>query len=209
VLVVVYGATLGTGVAFAVTGLHRIDEALFEVVNGVGPGPAVLYHLLNPHLPNYILIVVVAAVATSLTQGFRRVPSVLVLVVGSALLSWLLLEGIYAAYDRPRPEEVLPPSALNLGGRWDFIESFPSGHMAITTALAAATALVVPRLRTVLFAYVLLIAYTRVLFGAHFPLDTLAGMAIGYVSARATFSLLRETGVDVGSEQSQAPEPAR
>ena len=43
---------------------------------------------------------------------------------------------------------------------------------------AAATAL--PVLRRPLIAYVALVALTRVMFGAHFPLDVLVGTALGY-----------------------------
>jgi membrane-associated phospholipid phosphatase len=207
-LVTVYGLTLGTGLVFAFTGLHRADEALFRVVNGVGPGPKFLYHALNPHLPNYALLTAFACVVAA-RVSWRRIPSVFGLVVGSALLAWTLLEAIYAAYDRPRPEEVLPASAVNMGGRWDFIESFPSGHMAITTALAVATGLVFPRLRTLLWTYVLVVAYTRVLFGAHFPLDTVAGILLGYVSARATYALVTESGLRVSPEGPAEPERCR
>jgi len=193
-LVAVYTVTLATGLAFAVTGLHRVDEALFRLVNGVGPGPELLYHTLNPHLRNYALLTVVAAAAAA-RVSWRSVPPVLSLVVGSALLAWGLLEAVYAAYDRPRPEEVLPPSAVHMGGRWDFIESFPSGHMAITAALAVSTAIAFPRLRAPLWALLVLLGFTRVLFGAHFPLDTVAGILLGYVSARATYALFTESGL--------------
>jgi membrane-associated phospholipid phosphatase len=54
---------------------------------------------------------------------------------------------------------------------------------------------VFPRLRTILWAYVVTVAFTRVLFGAHFPLDTVAGIVLGYVSAKATYSLFVEAGV--------------
>jgi membrane-associated phospholipid phosphatase/predicted MFS family arabinose efflux permease len=195
-LVAVYGLTLGTGLVFAVTGLHRVDEALFRIVNSVGPGPELLYHTLNPHLPNYVGITAVAVIAAA-RVGRRAVPTVVAVVVGSALLAWGLLEALYAVYDRPRPEEVLPAAAINIGGRWDFIESFPSGHMAIMSALAVATSLAFPRLKGPLWAYVLLMAYSRVLFGAHFPLDTVAGIVVGYVSARATFALFVESGLKV------------
>jgi membrane-associated phospholipid phosphatase len=210
-LVAVYGLTLGTGLVFAVTGLHRVDEALFRAINGLGPGPKLLYHTLNPHLQNYALLIVVAA-ALAARVGRRHVPAVVALVGGSALLAWGMLEAIYAAYDRPRPEEVLPPGAVNMGGRWDFIESFPSGHMAITAALAGATAMAFPRFRTALWSYVLLIAFTRVLFGAHFPLDTVAGTLLGYFAARAMYSLFLEAGIGVSpaalAARADRPAPA-
>lgn len=116
--------------------------------------------------------------------------------LGSAVLSWGLLEAVYALHDRPRPEEVFGHSAISLNGHsWARLESFPSGHMAITTALAVALAFAFPRLRRVVWAYVLAVAFTKVMFGAHFPLDTLAGIALGYGSALAVHALFRQVSL--------------
>ena len=41
-------------------------------------------------------------------------------------------------------------------------------------------AMAVPALRRPLIAYTAVVALTRVLFGAHFPLDVLAGAVLGY-----------------------------
>jgi membrane-associated phospholipid phosphatase len=117
------------------------------------------------------------------------------LVFGAALLAWGLLEGVYAVWNRARPEEVIGAEAILNGHTWAHIESFPSGHMAITAALAVSAALAFPRLRFVLWAYVAVVALTRVFFGAHFPLDTLAGITIGTVSARVVFSFFVEVGL--------------
>ena len=102
--------------------------------------------------------------------------------LGSALLAWGLLEAVYSVYDRPRPEEVVADPSLN-GHSWAHLNSFPSGHMAITAALAVAVALRFPRLRFALWAYVAAVAFTRVFFGAHFPFDVVAGTALGTASA--------------------------
>jgi dolichol-phosphate mannosyltransferase len=71
------------------------------------------------------------------------------------------------------------------------MNSFPSGHMAITAALAVATAIAFPRLRYALWAYVAAIAFSRVMFGAHFPLDVVAGTALGIASALLVAGLFR------------------
>jgi hypothetical protein len=89
---------------------------------------------------------------------------------------------VYAIYARPCPEEVVADPTLN-GHSWAHLNSFPSGHMAITAALAVAVALRFPRLRYALWAYVAAVAFTRVFFGAHFPLDVIAGTALGTASA--------------------------
>ena len=192
-LAAVYVSILVTGFLVSATQLQGVDESLFRAVNGLGHGPEELWEALNPHLRNYVILVALAAAAALFTDP-RLIYRVVGLVVGSALVSWGLLEGLYAALDRPRPEEVLEPGQIKLEDNWNYIESFPSGHMAITAALAVSTALVFPRLRTILWTYVVAVAFTRVLFGAHFPLDTVAGVALGYVSALAVHALFVEAG---------------
>ena len=54
--------------------------------------------------------------------------------------------------------------------------------MAVTTALALATAALVPKLRHVLWAYAAAIAFTRLAYGAHFPSDVLLGFVLGWVA---------------------------
>ncbi len=49
----------------------------------------------------------------------------------------------------------------------------------MTAGIAAAVALTAPALRWPMLVYTLLIAWSRISFGAHYPLDTLAGLAIG------------------------------
>jgi MFS family permease len=190
----VYTSMLVVGFLVSATQLQGADEALFRAVNGLGHGPEELWEALNPHMRNYVILVFLAGGAALFTAP-RLVYRVLGLVIGSALLSWGLLEALYAALDRPRPEEVLAPGQISLEDNWNYIESFPSGHMAITAALAGAIALVFPRLRTILWTYVIVVGFTRVLFGAHFPLDTVAGVALGYVSAHAAYALFVEAGL--------------
>jgi dolichol-phosphate mannosyltransferase len=169
------------GLLVARTTLSRPDEWLFRQINDLGPGPEALWTILDPHTRNYLVLIVVALVAAALTAP-RRIPAVLARVLGSAFLAWGLLEAVYAVYDRPRPEETLANVSLNEHS-WAHLNSFPSGHMAITAALAVSIALLFPRLRTVLFVYVAAVAFTRVMFGAHFPLDVIAGTALGTGSA--------------------------
>jgi membrane-associated phospholipid phosphatase/predicted MFS family arabinose efflux permease len=169
------------GVLVAQTALGGPDEWLFRRINDLGPGPDLLWTILDPHTRNYVVLILVGIAAAALTAP-RRIPVVFARVFGSALLAWGLLEVIYAVYDRPRPEETLADVSVN-GHSWAQLNSFPSGHMAITAALATATALLFPRLRTALVVYVGAVAFTRVLFGAHFPLDVIAGTALGVGSA--------------------------
>jgi membrane-associated phospholipid phosphatase len=180
---------LGLGVAH--TGLARLDARAYEAVNGIGPGPEWLWTALDPHTRNYLLLILFAVGAAAIT-GPARIPGVFARVLGSALVAWALLESIYFVYDRARPEEVVDGASLN-GHSWAHLNSFPSGHMAITAALAVATALAFPRLRGALWAYVAAVAFTRVMFGAHFPLDVVAGTLLGTASALLVATRLGRT----------------
>lgn len=66
--------------------------------------------------------------------------------------------------------------------------SFPSGHSTTAGAAMMAAALIFPRYRLPIIVAGLLIAFSRVVVGAHFPSDTVAGLAVGiavaYVAAR-------------------------
>ena len=181
--------TFAAGRLVAATPLGSLDERLFLLVNDLGPGPELLWTLLDPHTRNYVMLVALAGTIALLVRPPRVVP-VLTQMLGSAVVAWILLESVYALYDRPRPEEVFAASAISLEGHaWARLESFPSGHLALTTALAVAAAFAFPRLRPVLWGYVLAVAFTRVLFGAHFPLDVVAGIGLGYGSAVAVHVL--------------------
>ena len=169
------------GLLVAQTSAGRLDERAFEAINGLGPGPQWLWDVLDPHTRNYIALIALGLGAAALTR-WQRIPAVFARLMGSALLSWGLLEAVYSVYDRPRPQEIVANATLN-GHSWAHLNSFPSGHMAITAALAVALALAFPRLRTALWGYVAAVAFTRVMFGAHFPGDVIAGTALGTASA--------------------------
>jgi MFS family permease len=181
------------GLLVAQTRAARVDEELFRAVNGLGPGPEALWTLLDPHTRNYLLLMGLAVGAAAVAR--RALLPVFMRVMLAAFLAWGLLEAIYTVYERPRPEEVVPAAEISLNEHtWARLNSFPSGHMAITAALAVAIALAFPRLRTALCAYVAAVAFTRVLFGAHFPLDVVAGTALGTGSALVVALALERFG---------------
>jgi membrane-associated phospholipid phosphatase/predicted MFS family arabinose efflux permease len=179
----VYAVTFAIAGLLEHTALQRFDEWLFQQINQFGPGHQLLWDVLDPHMRNYLILLALSVVAGALTAA-RRIPRVTLIVAGSAAFSYAFLNGVNRVYDRARPEEVLDPSQITAGSHWADLPSFPSGHMAVTAALATAIALAFPRLRHALWAYVAAVAVTRVLFGAHFPIDVLMGTFVGYASAR-------------------------
>ncbi len=71
--------------------------------------------------------------------------------------------------------------------------SFPSGHAATAFAAATVLALALRRGRATAALFVLAgaVAYSRLYVGVHFPLDVLAGAALGVVTGAATWAVAR------------------
>ena len=170
--------TLGLGALMPL--LQPLDERLFLEVNALGAGPEWLHDALDPHTRNYILLCLAATLGAAF-YGRRAAIGAALATTIAALWSDVLVQLVYMLYVRDRPEEVLGGQALLVeGGHWAHIASFPSGHMVVTTAIVAAGIAAVPWLRVPFWVYCGLIALTRITFGAHFPLDVVAGLAFGY-----------------------------
>jgi undecaprenyl-diphosphatase len=75
-------------------------------------------------------------------------------------------------------------------------ESFPSGHATTAGALAVAIAVIAPRYRRLAFFAGGLIALSRVIVGAHYPSDIVAGFMLG--SAFTWFYALALAGAGIG-----------
>jgi undecaprenyl-diphosphatase len=68
--------------------------------------------------------------------------------------------------------------------------SFPSGHAATSFACATVLGLAFPRLRVAFFLLAAAVAWSRVYVGVHYPLDVLAGAALGIATGVAVFRFL-------------------
>ncbi|WP_461407741.1 phosphatase PAP2 family protein [Georgenia sp.] len=118
----------------------------------------------------------------------RRVTAALWAPIG-ALVALGVNQFLVAAVAEPRPYTVLP-HALILGSRSSDY-SFPSDHAVMAGAVAAGVLLVHRRLGIVTAALALMMAFTRVYIGAHFPLDVAAGLLVGAIVAVASYLTAR------------------
>ena len=188
----VVAATLGVAVAMPL--LQPLDERLFLEVNSLGAGPEWLRDALDPHTRNYILLCLAATIGAAF-YGRRAAIGAALATTLAALWADVLVQLVYMLYVRDRPEEVLGAQALLVeGGHWSHIASFPSGHMVVTTAIVVAAIAAVPWLRAPFWLYCGLIGLTRITFGAHFPLDVMAGMAFGYPMGVFAWELVSRLG---------------
>ncbi len=95
----------------------------------------------------------------------------------------LIIQGTKAFIGLDRPAKVLDISSFNIIGDMLYRNSFPSGHTATIFALAA---IVLCSNLNKVFRYIVLIVavctgISRMAVGAHWPLDILAGLFLGYL----------------------------
>jgi undecaprenyl-diphosphatase len=88
---------------------------------------------------------------------------------------------IGAFWQRPRPYVAHPDGIVAIGGI-SADPSFPSDHAAAAFAIAVAALLAYRHAGRVLLGLAVLVAVSRVLVGAHYPTDVLAGAAVGAIS---------------------------
>ena len=84
---------------------------------------------------------------------------------------------------RPRLIDMVGPFHFDMFSWKSSVLSFPSGHSVTAFASATALAFMAPRLGKWLLVLAVLIALSRVVTGAHYPSDVMAGAALGAASA--------------------------
>ena len=110
--------------------------------------------------------------------------------------SGLCSQALKHLFGRARPSlmEIVGPmhfEAFALSARF---ASFPSGHTVTAFAMATGLGFMAPRLRAPLFFIAILVAASRVVIGAHYLSDVIAGAGLGYgaaVLARRAFAARR------------------
>jgi undecaprenyl-diphosphatase len=82
---------------------------------------------------------------------------------------------------RDRPCEVLLTVHRRISPSDQF--SFPSGHTAAAFVMATLLSYFFPILSMPVFSWALLVGFSRIYLGVHYPTDILAGLVIGMLSA--------------------------
>ena len=174
-------ALFGVSALLLKTGTVGWDRSPFRVLNEVPAGVAsVLTPLARLFLPTGIIVVIVLAVGYVVARNRSVLP--VVTGVAAAALAWLLAHVAKAIAGRPRPYQVMADAVLRQPPAHG--TSYPSSHTAVTLAVAIALAPFLARpLAWVGIGYAVLVGWSRVYLGVHYPLDILAGAGIGMTAA--------------------------
>ena len=160
------------------------ERSVFRAVNDL-PGFVYRPVWVVMQLGNSLAIAGAAVVALV----FRRFRLALGLGIAGASV-YALAEVFKALVDRGRPAALL--AGVHLRGAPATGNGYPSGHAAVAFALASIAWLWFgPRVRWLFLAAAVVVCFSRVYVGAHFPLDVVGGAALGVASGAIVGLVLR------------------
>jgi undecaprenyl-diphosphatase len=101
--------------------------------------------------------------------------------LATLIISHLLVQAMKRVIGRGRPSRVNHLAAIREPDRF----SFPSGHATASLPVALSYGVAIPLLAGPLVIVALLVGYSRVRLGVHYPSDVLAGQLLAIISAVA------------------------
>ena len=168
-----------------------MDNSLFRWINRLANRTGWAHGFFTSYAKYGIVLFAVLLVAAYLDgrqHDDLRAVAGSVWAAGAALVALGIGQLIGGAIDRARPYEAITGVHLIVDKTTDF--SFPSDHATAAGAVAVGLLLTNRRWGTVAAALAIVMAFTRVYVGAHYPGDVIAGLALGGVVAAAGTALV-------------------
>jgi undecaprenyl-diphosphatase len=176
---VVLGSTGPSGPDVFPPSIAQGDASLLLLVN-----PGLLNPFLNiffssvTHLGSTLAIVIFCVLLYWV--GYRREAA---LIFATVVIGTLIVAPLKLVVLRPRPYSTLPsvvPLDTESGS------SFPSGHSERVFALAAVFPTKKSLRVSLLYLLAIIVAFSRVYVGVHYPLDVATGILIGFIVGKVT-----------------------
>jgi len=174
--------------------LQQADAWIFQLLNLNLVHPAaddLMVFLSRPELSGHMLLL--AALFMIVRRGWQGVTILLLTLLAVGCADFVASGVFKPLFQRTRPCFELEECRLLLSQVRSY--SFASSHAANTAAIAGTIAIFFSRGETVdrvytavMVFYALLVAYSRVYVGVHYPGDVIAGVVIGVVSAGTVYT---------------------
>ena len=157
-----------------------MEHTLFRWINNLTVHTTWANGIVRFYAETGIVVFAVLLVATYLharAKDDRQGLAIAIWAGGAALVAMGVGQLIGSSVDRARPYDALANVHVLVSRTTDF--SFPSDHATVAGAVAAGILLSNRRWGMVAAVAAVLMAFSRVYVGAHYPGDVLAGLALG------------------------------
>lgn len=181
--------------------LERLDIALYGAVAGTRtPGLDQSMRRLS-RAANYSALSIASAAALALAGGPRGRRAASAGMASVAVTAAIVNIAVKPLSRRRRPDRDAEKVPLDRQVRMPVSTSFPSGHSAAAFAFATGVGSVMPKVAIPLRTLAVVVAYSRVHTGVHYPGDVIGGSLMGTALAQITTRALdRHRGGMLGLE---------
>lgn len=155
--------------------------------------------LLSRVADNGLIWLVIAVILLSFSKTRRTGVAVILSMAGNFLVLNIVLKNLV---ERIRPYEVVEGLTRLVPAEKSF--SFPSGHAGHAFAAAVVLFCMLPRKYGIpALVLAILIAFSRLYVGVHYPTDVLAGALVGTVMALLTVTIMKKKTQEKMHEKTQ------
>ena len=148
----------------------------------------IIYTITDAHI---LLILTIILLIVAWALKIDKIKKILLICVIAIFLTSIILGILKLSYISPRPYLTL--SNIRLVVRDNGLNSFPSGHIAISMTIISVIIMKIKKRKPLLIIlsliYMVILTFSLLYSGVHYPIDLAVGAVVGIISAVVTVVL--------------------